>query len=200
MSDARTSVPTDETLARAAKGGENGALSALITRYTPYIRKRAQSAPLVGMDADDIVQEGLLGLFHAIRSYDETKGASFRTFAFLCINRQLLKVQRSVARQKHAPLNNYLPFYEDGQPVDPSLTQQSAEDIIISGEQLAAVRQSIEKQLTSLESRVLSLYLSGYSYTQISQKLGVKAKSVDNAMQRIRRKLKSVALDIRFLS
>lgn len=202
MSGNRFRDYTDEELVLHIHDGEDeGATDYLLNKYKNLVRKKAGSMFILGADRDDLIQEGMIGLFKAIRDYDFGRDASFATFADLCISRQMYSAIQASARKKHGPLNSYISIYakredqEDGSEValedilesDPGLIP---EQHIIDQENYELLEGEIEKQLSPLERQVLELYITGMSVKQISAVLGRDEKSTDNAMQRIRNKLK----------
>lgn len=164
------------------------ALAKLMTGYMPYIQKRASRVRVAGLEKDDLVQEGLMGLFRAIQTFDETQGASFSTYAITCINNGIATAVKQAMRKKHLPLTEYLPLPDEG---NGAVGADSPEDLTIAGEDYAALLHKINDELTKLERDVLALYLKGYDYVAAAKRLDTTPKSVDNALQRARRKLKS---------
>ena len=169
------------------------AFSGLVKIFMPYIQKRASRISLIGMAHDDIVQEGLIGLFDAIEGYDEGKGASFETFAIVCIDNRIYSAFRQAAAKKNALFSDYLSLSEGGDDVYtfprlPSIP--SPEEIVILREELNAALAVVNENLSAFEKRVLGLYLEGYGYIAIAELLHISPKSVDNALQRARKKIK----------
>ncbi len=188
-------VPEEEVVI-FAKNGDRTAVEYLVQKYMGYIRTRTKSYFLIGADREDVVQEGMIGLYKAIRDFDAGKNASFKTFAELCITRHIITAVKSAARQKHSPLNYYVSLNktEDGQPVaGEGVTgrQQDLdpEQIIIEREQFLGTESRIIEMLSGFESDVLALHLAGIPYGRIAVLLGKDAKAVDNALQRIKKKL-----------
>jgi RNA polymerase sporulation-specific sigma factor len=190
----------DISLVNAHRRGDTSALDALMLRYHQFVRLKASSYFLAGGDADDLVQEGMLGLYKAVRDYREDRLASFRSFAELCITRQIITAIKTATRQKHQPLNGYLSFsHAPGDSSDDSdcsladiLPGSSVHDPVnqvISSEELESLKNCLTRLLSSLESRVLRLYLQGLSYEKIAVDLDCDCKTVDNALQRIKRKV-----------
>ncbi|SHK50807.1 RNA polymerase sporulation sigma factor SigH [Tepidibacter formicigenes] len=186
-----------EIVLKASKG-DTLALEYLIKKYKNFVRAKAKSYFLIGADKEDIIQEGMIGLYKAIRDYDEEKTSSFKAFAELCITRQIITAIKTATRQKHIPLNSYIslnkPIYDeesDRTLLDIITTSviTDPEELIISREELKNIENKISEILSSLELEVLELYLSGKSYQQIANKLGRHVKSIDNALQRVKRKL-----------
>ncbi len=188
----------DEEMVELAKSNNPLALEYIIYKYKNFVRSKARSYFIIGADRDDIIQEGMIGLYKAIRDYDKDKLASFKSFAEICITRQIITAIKSATRQKHIPLNSYVslskPVYEDD-------SNRTLSDVITSGkmmdpmelfigrEDLDLMESNIGKVLSNLEKEVLSLYIDGRTYHEIAEDLDRDVKSVDNALQRIKRKL-----------
>ena len=173
-----------------ARQGDAEAVSRLVARYLPMIRRRASRYPLPGLEAEDVVQEGLLGLLKAIRLYDSTQG-SFGAFAFLCVGSSLAALARSALSPRQRPLMDYSPLEEEQNGDALWDSSCGPEERLIAAEQAAELQRKMESLLSPYERNVLKLYLSGHSYTEISQLLSSTTKAVDNALQRVRRKLRS---------
>lgn len=156
----------------------------------PYIRKRASRIKSVGLAYDDIVQEGLIGLLSAVDRFEEGRGASFETFAITCIDNRISSALRQDSRRKNRPLNNYTSLFDEERVGWKVSVSGSPEDLYILREEVREIMERIRRSLSSFEKDVLSLYLDGYSYLAISELLSSSHKSVDNALQRARRKLK----------
>ncbi len=197
---ARPQVQLDDLyLVALAKQGSADATHRLVRRYHGFVRLKASSYFLVGGDGEDLIQEGLLGLYKAIRDYRSDRESSFRNFAELCITRQIITAVKTATRNKHTPLNGYVSFSStpagavDSEPtLDEVLPGSHVHDPVnqvISSEELRSLVACLSTALSELESRVLSLYLDGHSYTLIGERLGVDAKTVDNALQRVKRKV-----------
>ncbi len=190
-------APSDEALIARIRQGDRTAEGLLYDRYKQLVRSRAHSYFLIGADHEDLVQEGMIGLYKAVCEYDESKAASFKSFAELCITRQILSAIKQATRKKHGPLNNYVSLNRsetsDGDltllDTVRSLSVADPEDVVIGRENFDQLVQHLNNVLSPMEQRVLNLYLCGYSYPQIAAKLEKPAKSVDNAMQRVKRKL-----------
>lgn len=191
-------VMNEEDVVGIAKLGSNKAEEYLIKKYKNFVRAKARSYYLIGADKEDIIQEGMIGLFKAIRDYDTTKAASFRVFAELCITRQMITAIKTATRQKHIPLNSYVslnkPVFDEES--DRTLLDilsgkkiTNPEDLMISKEELSAIETKIHENLSSLEMKVLNYYLQGKTYNEISDIMGKPIKSIDNALQRLKRKL-----------
>jgi RNA polymerase sporulation-specific sigma factor len=189
----------DEELVARSQAGDDDALELLLQRYRRFARSKSRTYFLVGADADDVEQEGLIGLYKAARDYRADRQSSFRAFAELCVTRQVISAIKAATRQKHQPLNRYVSISGVRGSDDPG--ESSVEDLlndhratdpadeVISGEQVEAMRRSMADSLSGLEVDVLRLYVEGKSYQEISCHLGRHVKSIDNALQRIKRKL-----------
>ena len=188
---------TDAELVEGFRDGELDALQVLLERYRRFARAKARTYFLVGADSDDIEQEGMIGLFKAARDFRPDREASFRAFAELCITRHVITAIKTATRQKHQPLNQYVSLSgvrggDDERTVEDLLAAHHAADpadTVISNERIAAMRQAVAALLSGLEVEVLRLYVEGKSYQEMSQQLGRHVKSIDNALQRIKRKL-----------
>lgn len=188
----------DNKLIQKIKNGDKKALNYLLEKYTEVVSMKAGKYFIVGAEKEDIIQEGLIGLFKAIKSFDPEKQSSFKTFANLCVERQLQTAIKSSMRQKHMPLNSYLSLnisaYDENE--DTSLlevfeTENAAEDpldIVTKKEYYTFVEDRIDETLSDFEKQVLHRYTNGERYTEIAEKLDAPVKSVDNAIQRIRKK------------
>jgi len=188
----------DEDLVEAAKAGDDGASEFLIHKYRNFVRVKAKAYFLIGADREDIIQEGMIGLYKAIRDFRRDKLSSFRAFAELCITRQIITAIKTATRQKHIPLNSYVslnkPLYDDDSDrtlldVIGGLRVADPEELVINRESSARMRQRIRQNLSELEHRVLNLYLDGKSYQEMANELQRHVKSIDNALQRVKRKL-----------
>ena len=194
-----TSIPledlTDEELCRLAASGNRDAEETLVTRYNRLVRTCARPFFLAGGDSEDLTQEGMVGLIKAVREYDAGKAASFRTFAEICIRSRLYSVLRAAARDKHLPLNQSVPldtpFFDSNSYTSGSgdLAQGNPETFLIERERTAALLAGVRKQLSEFEAKILGYYLDGLSCREIAETVGKPPKSVDNAVQRIRRKV-----------
>ncbi len=191
--------PDDETLVAFAKRGKADAADRLIRRYHSFVRLKASSYFLVGGDSDDLIQEGLLGLHKAIRDYRTDRESSFRNFAELCITRQIITAVKTATRNKHAPLNQYVSFGQT--PAANSESETTMEEILpgptafdpvnqaISSEELSSLVSCLQSTLSEMESSVLGYYLEDRSYEDVAALLGCETKTVDNALQRVKRKV-----------
>ena len=185
----------DETLAQRAKNGDDEALADLIERYTPLVCMRARAYARGVMDVDDVYQEGMIALLKAVRNYREDTAGSFRTFAAVCVNNKMLSAVTAHMRDKNAPMRSYLSL--SGREIPEDLLaavspETDPEKLVIASEESAARNRRIENLLSPFERQVLRLYLSSYSYEERSRQLGSSTKAVDNALQRVRRKLRNV--------
>ena len=186
---------SDEALCQLAASGNRSAEEELVTRYNRLVRTCARPFFLIGGDSEDLTQEGMVGLIKAVREYDVLKEASFRTFAEICIRNRLYSVLRAAARDKHSPLNQSVPL--DTPFFDPNsytsgtsnLAQRNPEDFLIDREHTKSLLSGVRKQLSEFEAKILGYYLDGLSCREIAQTVGRSPKSVDNAVQRIRRKV-----------
>jgi RNA polymerase sporulation-specific sigma factor len=190
----RGSTHSDEELCAMTSAGDRLAEEELVVRYNRLVRVCARPFFLVGGDSEDLIQEGMLGLLSAIRSFQPEKSASFRTYAEICIKSRLISAVRSASSGKHSPLNSYISFetpsFADFSPLMAvGLPQKNPEDVLISREELQEHLDAAKDQLSGFEANVLEFYLEGLSYQEIATELNRSAKSVDNAVQRIRRKL-----------
>ena len=193
----RQSERADEALCTLAASGDRIAEEALVMRYHRLVRICARPYFLAGGDSEDLIQEGMVGLLAAIREYDSGKAASFRTFAEVCIKNRLISVIKAAARDKHMPLNNYVSFETplfsgNGDHYAYGAADQLQEDpeaILLGREAFQERMRALEGQLSGFEASILRLYLNGLSYSEIAAEVNKSPKSVDNAVQRIRRKL-----------
>ena len=188
---------SDEALVTLAQSGDVSAEEEIINRYKGLVRSRAHLYFIVGADTEDVIQEGMIGMFKAIRSYRSEKEASFKTFAGLCINRQIITAIKAASRQKHGPLNNSISL---SVPVDDSEGSETIENILIASESnpeelvlvqdiIDSIAETLPKILSKFEQQVWSAYLAGKNYHKIAEELGKTPKSIDNAIQRIKRKI-----------
>ncbi|MFC4098314.1 MULTISPECIES: RNA polymerase sporulation sigma factor SigH [Paenibacillus] len=189
---------TDEDVVEAVREGDGEALEYLINKYKNFVRAKARSYFLIGADREDIVQEGMIGLYKAIRDFKGDKLASFKAFAELCITRQIITAIKTATRQKHIPLNSYVsldkPIYDEDS--DRTLLDvicgtrvSDPEELIINQEEFVGLEDKMSEILSDLERKVLMLYLDGRSYQEIAVDLDRHVKSIDNALQRVKRKL-----------
>ena len=188
----------DEELIEMVHQGNTDALDYLITKYRLLVRAKARSYFLIGADKEDIVQEGMIGLYKAIRDFKGDKLASFRAFAELCITRQIITAIKTATRQKHIPLNSYVsldkPIFDEESDrtlmdVLTGAIMDDPEELMIHREEFGYLEEKMSEILSELELQVLALYLDGQSYHEISAKLNRHVKSIDNALERVKRKL-----------
>lgn len=188
---------TDEELVELVHCGDDTALVELLERYRRFVRAKARSYFLVGADREDIVQEGMIGLYKAIRDYAPGHQTSFRSFAELCVTRQILTAIKTATRQKHLPLNSYVPF-DRPRDDDPERTvgdtfaagpESDPLHVLVASDELEQLNEAFAELFSGLESDVVKLFVEGCSYQEIADALGRHVKSVDNALQRVKRKL-----------
>ncbi len=191
----------DGELIDRLRGGDSRIMDYIMDKYKNLVRSKAKSMYILGGDNEDLIQEGMIGLFKAIRDYDCGRDASFYTFADLCISRQMYTAVQASHRQKHWPLNTYVSLYgsgrEDSEEMElaealPPDQDQNPETLFIDRERVEYLEGQIEKELSSFEKQVLDLYLTGMSYSQIAKVLGREEKSTDNALQRLKGKIKKM--------
>lgn len=192
---------TDEAVAELARDFDGDALEYLLNKYKNFVRAKARSYFLIGADREDIVQEGMIGLYKAVRDYRPTKLTSFRAFAELCVTRQIITAIKTATRQKHRPLNSYVslnkPAYDeesDRMLIDVISSNKTCnpEDIIIGREDFSSIESRMGKVLSPLEMQVLRKYIEGKSYYEVAEELKRSVKSVDNALQRVKNKLEKL--------
>jgi len=191
----------DEDICLLAQQADGYALEYLLNRYKNFVRSRARSYFLIGADHEDIVQEGMIGLYKSIRDFRADKLASFRGFAELCVTRQIITAIKTATRQKHIPLNSYVslnkPIFdeESDRTLLDVITEgriTNPEDLLIGQEELSGIESKIGEMLSDLEWEVLTAYLDGRSYQEIAEDLGRHVKSIDNALQRVKRKMEKL--------
>lgn len=199
--DDRYQELSDEELIDNLRGGEEAVMDYICDKYKNLVRNKAKSMFILGGDSEDLIQEGMIGLFKAVRDYDSGRDASFRTFAELCISRQMYTAVQASGRQKHFPLNNYVSLESMSGKADggeePKLlerltaqTSLNPEAVFLDKERVAFLENTIENELSTFEKQVLDLYMTGMSYTEIAKVLGRDGKSTDNALQRLKGKIK----------
>ena len=191
---------SDELLVRMARDGDEKAEDFLLKKYKDFVRSKARAYFLVGGDSDDLIQEGMIGLYNAIGHYDESMASSFMTYAAICINNKLISAVSADGRQKNAPLNGYVSIYssitdEAGEEASlsdvlPDTENINPEAIILNEEQEKLTINRLLGKLSALEKEILSYYMEGMSYSEIAKLIGKTEKSVDNAIQRIRLKMR----------
>lgn len=187
----------DEELIEQLRLGDERIMEFILDKYKPLVRKKANAMYLIGGETEDLIQEGMIGLFKAIRDYDEKKESSFYHFAELCVNRQIYTVVEAYNRKKHAPLNTYVSIYsatnEDGVVLADALTAKGAENpeqMMIEQENLILFLENLKGRLSKMERQVLDYHLTGLNYQQIAEQMGKSPKAIDNALQRIKTKAK----------
>jgi len=188
----------DEDIVEFVHKGDSRALEHLINKYKNFVRAKARTYFLIGADREDIVQEGMIGLYKAIRDYQEDKLSSFKAFAELCVTRQIITAIKTATRQKHIPLNSYVsldkPIYDEESDrtlldVISGAKALDPEELILNRERFGDMELKMSELLSDLEQKVLTRYLDGQSYQEISEELNRHVKSIDNALQRVKRKL-----------
>ena len=198
MNGAEAAEIADHAMIDAANGGDVAAMEHLLGKYCVLVRMRARNYFLMGGDREDVMQEGMIGLYKAIRDFRVEKLSSFRAFAELCITRQIITAIKTATRLKHTPLNDSISlskptFHEDGSRTLVDMLESPAscdpEEVLIKDEFRTHVRRVMERNLSTLESKVLELYLEGKSYSEMSSDLNCRSKSIDNALQRVKRKI-----------
>lgn len=193
---------SDEELIVRLRDGEERITDYIMDKYKNLVRSKAGSMYILGGDRDDLIQEGMIGLFKAIRDYDSGRDASFFTFAELCISRQMYSAVQAAGRMKHIPLNSYISLYQTGEHgeeenrildilADNGL---NPEDLVIDKENVESLEKQIDKELSSFEKQVFELYMTGMSYSQIAKVLGRDDKSTDNALQRLKTKIRRMIM------
>lgn len=193
----------EEDVVVLAQNGNERALTYLLNKYKESVKLKARSYYLVGGEHEDVVQEGMIGLFKAVRDYKRTKNASFRTFAELCITRHIISAVKSATRQKHQPLNYYVSLNGTGNSAndfyEASVVRKNVdpEQLVIEQETVNGMEGRIDQLLSTFEARVLMYHLRGLNYHEIARLVGRESKSVDNALQRIKRKVENYLCTIR---
>lgn len=191
----------DEEIVEAARDDNDLALEYLMYRYKNFVKCKARSYYLIGADKEDIIQEGMIGLYKAIRDYDRNKLASFRGFAEICITRQIITAIKTATRQKHIPLNSYIslnkPIYDEESDrtlldIVSGVKISDPEELMISREDLSSMERKIQEILSELELEVLMSYVDGMSYQEIADEMDRHVKSIDNALQRVKKKLEKL--------
>lgn len=187
---------SDEQLIEALRAGDNNIMDYILTKYKPLVLGKANAMYLIGGDTDDLIQEGMIGLFKAIRDYRNDKETSFFHFAELCVNRQIYSAVEASNRKKHVPLNTYISFYsqngEEGKSLAETLpdVMDNPEQMVIAQESLRLFWADVKRRLSTMECEVLDEYLSGLNYRQIAEKMGKSPKAIDNALSRIKSKIR----------
>lgn len=193
---------TDEMLIERLRDGKRDIMDYIMNKYKNLVRSKAKSMYILGADTEDLIQEGMIGLFKAIRDYDAGRDASFFTFAELCISRQMYTAVQASNRKKHMPLNSYISLYATNELRDGAReseefinflafeTQKDPEQLLIDKENVLLLEKKIEEELSAFEKQVLDLYLTGMTYSQIARVLGRDEKSTDNALHRLKAKIR----------
>lgn len=187
---------SDEQLIETLRAGDDNIMDYILTKYKPMVLGKANAMYLIGGDTDDLIQEGMIGLFKAIRDYRKDKEASFFHFAELCVNRQIYSAVEASNRKKHVPLNTYVSFYaqssEEGKSLAETLPDvtENPEQRIIAQESMQLFWDDVKSRLSAMECEVLDAYLSGLNYRQIAEKMGKSPKAIDNALSRIKSKIR----------
>lgn len=188
---------SEDKLLGLAQSGDGKAMEYILEKYRNFVRAKSRTYFLIGADREDIIQEGMIGLYKAVRDYKQDSGANFRSFADLCITRQIITAIKTATRQKHSPLNSYIslnrPVYENESEntlMNSVIEEHSfdPEEIMINRERFALLEERLVASLSKYETQVLKRYLSGKSYTDIAYEMGKSEKSIDNALQRIKKK------------
>ncbi len=183
---------TDGQLANLVSGGDSNAFVELTARYLSLVKAKAARFRSPMLEMDDLCQEGLMGLLNAARTYDSVAGASFKTYAGVCISNRMIMACREAASRKNLPLHNFVSLSDHDMDLDMPDHTTDPETVLIDSENLRLMRQRIEETLSHMEERVLMLYLGGCSYSEIAAKLDITPKAADNALQRVRLKLKKL--------
>ena len=184
----------DDEIISCIRQGDAEAMDFLLERYKGLVKKKANALYLIGGEKEDIIQEGMIGLYKAVRDYNSEKEAAFSTFAELCVTRQIYTAISASNKKRNQPLNNYISFEQQSEELADiarnGYVTGNPEEAVIGRENAKQLKEFIDKELSSLEKKVIGFYLEGYSYMQIAEMLEKKPKSIDNAIQRIRSKLK----------
>lgn len=191
-------MKTDEELIRSFREGDAAIMDYLLEKYKPMVKKKAKAMYLLGGESDDLIQEGMIGLFKAVQDYDPDQEAAFGTFAQICVSRQLYSAIRASQRKKHMPLNSYISLYDNQElseekeselmGIQNQAVTNNPEDLVIYKESEDSIMKELEERLSGLEKKVLYLHLLGTDYKTIAKLLGKNPKTIDNALQRIKTK------------
>lgn len=198
---------TDEVLVEWIRQGDNSALDFLMNKYKNLVRSRARTLFLVGADKEDLIQEGMIGLYKAVRDFEAERNVSFQSFAELCISRQMYSAIKGSNTQKNQPLNNYISIDSMGgtegneSPLEHLLENnfeknKNPEQLVLDKESADVLEYTLVGHLSDLENKVLKLYMKDFNYNQIAETLGKEPKAVDNALQRIKKKLTQILLEL----
>ena len=190
----------DEELIEAWRDGDEAAMNALLIRYKPLVRRRAKTMFLIGGDSEDLIQEGMIGLYQAMGDYNEERDSRFRIFADICVSRKMYTAIEASQRQKNIPLNSYISLYEEipGDNENKITLQEiltreddrTPEEILVDSDDVKRLQKILEKELSDFEKDVLNLHLAGHGYVQVADLLEKSPKSIDNALQRIKTKVR----------
>lgn len=195
----------DEEVVKQIQDGHKEAMAYILNKYKPMVKHRARGLFIIGGEPEDLIQEGMVGLFEAISQYSPEHEASFKSFAEICVTRQIYTAIQASQRKKHGPLNSYVSISgdvtESERLIEPALSEQlpvqmSAEDQVVDKESTELLFRKLTEKLSSLERKVMELYLSGMDYTEIADNLGKPSKSIDNALQRIKTKAKELVIEL----
>ena len=193
---------TDEEVIRLAGQGNQDATEYMLKKYSPLVKKSIRTLYLIGADTEDLSQEGMIGLFKAVQNYKDDNTASFYTFAKVCIDRQIYSAIKASNRKKHSPLNTYISFYSKGNEEEAELIENleadrnsNPEHVVLDQENTSRIEELLQSHLSKMEQEILPLYLEGLSYAEIAEQIGKQPKSIDNAVQRIRDKVKKLYLE-----
>ena len=193
-------IKSDEKLIQQCRLGDQAALDNIMNKYKPLVIKKSRSMFLIGGETEDLIQEGMIGLFKAVQDYETDRDSSFYSFAKLCIERQIYSAVTMAGRKKHSPLNGYISLSHSDDFESEENRVSSAilnpEETILDRERMWMIQQKLTQKLSSLEAAVLVLFLKGYSYVQMAEFLGKKEKSIDNALHRIKNKLQEILKDM----
>lgn len=198
----------DEKLIELLNQGNTQVMDILLEKYKNMVRRKARAMFLVGGDTDDLIQEGMIGLYKAIRDYDNNREASFQTFANLCIDRQIYTAVNSYNRKKHGPLNSYVSIFgteteaginEEYYVDNHSDENRNPEELLIDRENVRNIEKALEKSLSKFELEVIKMYIDGDGYQEIAKRMDKKPKAIDNALQRIKSKVNGIIDDMRML-
>ncbi len=196
MENNRYSQMADEKVIGLYRDGDNDAMDYILDKYKNVVRSKARTMFIIGGENDDLIQEGMIGLYKAIRDYNMDKEASFATFASVCINRQIYTAVNASNRKKHSPLNTYVSISglskEDTDIEAVNQHERNPEDLFIDKENVSMIEYSLERELSKFEKEVLRMYIEGAGYVEIAERMDKKPKSIDNALQRIKSKVHDI--------
>ena len=187
---------SDEMLIKQCRLGDQAALDYIMNKYKPLVIKKARTMFLIGGETEDLIQEGMIGLFKAVQDFQLDKDVTFYTFAKLCIDRQIYSAVTSAGRKKHGPLNGYVSLNDSSSLEDYDRFFVNPEEAVIDRERMSIIAEKLSDRLSSLEKSVFKLYMEGYGYAQMAERLGKKEKSIDNALHRIKNKLQIILDDM----